>query len=321
MAYAIGVDLWLLVALNVLLDCMLGCTSGAVMTMPRARDKRRKRVADDGNEDGRVRMMHFRTLDWGMDPLRSILVQLEFVRSKSAEPERVVARTITYVGFVGVLTGVREGLSVSLNFRPNHVCGTRELKWHQMKVLLGYQPSIASVLRDVLFNDNGEGVTHAPSLDTISRSLSARRSAPCYIILCDGTLATVLEKDLATATSRTSREFIVHTNHDASTQPYTALSENSEVLGDFLQDSRERSACLQKKWNDLKGRQRRKQLSEGREEGCLEWERLSVREETLVAWVRRYPTINEQSHFGCVMDAGKGKVRWIERGEIEEEEA
>jgi hypothetical protein len=53
------------------------------------------------------RMMHFRTLDWGMEPLRSVLVVLEFVRTKSEEPERVIGRTITYAGYVGVLTGVR----------------------------------------------------------------------------------------------------------------------------------------------------------------------------------------------------------------------
>lgn len=96
---ASGVDVYVLVALNVLLDSMLGCTSGAVVT-------RLKKSKSKDKEDER-RMMHFRTLDWGMDPLRSVLVVLEFVRSKSAEPEKIIGRTITYAGFVGVLTGVR----------------------------------------------------------------------------------------------------------------------------------------------------------------------------------------------------------------------
>ena len=39
--------------------------------------------------------------------MRSVLVQLEFTRSKSDEPDKVIARTVTYAGFVGVLTGVR----------------------------------------------------------------------------------------------------------------------------------------------------------------------------------------------------------------------
>jgi hypothetical protein len=85
------VEMYLLVALNTVLDLLMGCTSGAV------------RVSDGEGDEG-VRMMHFRTLDWGMDVLRRVVVQLDFVE----KPEGgVFARSVTYVGFVGVLTGVR----------------------------------------------------------------------------------------------------------------------------------------------------------------------------------------------------------------------
>jgi len=100
-AKASGVALYILIALNVLLDSLLGCTSGGVMTsLDRKGGKRAPGPAEE-------RMLHFRTLDWGMDPLRGVLVQLEFVRSKSEDPEKVIARTVTYAGFVGALTGVR----------------------------------------------------------------------------------------------------------------------------------------------------------------------------------------------------------------------
>lgn len=89
-----GMDLYLLVALNVLLDAMLGCTSGAARVQ--------------GGADGQgSRLLHFRTLDWAMDRLRALLVTLEFVDSSSHQPHKVVARSVTYAGFVGVLTGVR----------------------------------------------------------------------------------------------------------------------------------------------------------------------------------------------------------------------
>jgi hypothetical protein len=39
-----------------------------------------------------------------MDVLRKVVVQLEFVNEPGGE---VIAKSITYVGFVGVLTGVR----------------------------------------------------------------------------------------------------------------------------------------------------------------------------------------------------------------------
>ena len=85
---AVGIDMYLLVAFNTLLDLFMGCTSGGV------------KVAD-GQE---TKMLHFRTLDWGMDPLRKITVNLEFVERPNGP---VIARSVTYVGFVGVLTGVR----------------------------------------------------------------------------------------------------------------------------------------------------------------------------------------------------------------------
>jgi len=90
-----GVGIHLLVALNVLLDLFMGCTSGGV----RVTEGRRKK------------MLHFRSLDWSMDELRDVLVQFEFVEQDGGE---VVARAINYVGFVGVLTGVRYVLSRSL---------------------------------------------------------------------------------------------------------------------------------------------------------------------------------------------------------------
>lgn len=95
---ASGVPLYLLIALNNLLDCMLGCTSGAVPVLP---------GTGHGTSHDNVRLMHFRTLDWGMDELRDLLVVLDFVNSSSNHPSRVIARSITYAGFVGSLTSVR----------------------------------------------------------------------------------------------------------------------------------------------------------------------------------------------------------------------
>jgi hypothetical protein len=90
---ATAVPIYLLVAFNVLLDMFVGCTSGGVC------------VADRG-EGGYTskRMLHFRTLDWAMDPLRQVVIELDFV-ARPGGP--VIARSVTYLGFVGVLTGVR----------------------------------------------------------------------------------------------------------------------------------------------------------------------------------------------------------------------
>lgn len=93
-----GVDMWLLVAINVLLDVLLGCTSGVARVGGGEGEQ-------EGERDGRL--LHFRTLDWGMDRLRELLVELEFVDTSSRTPQAIVARSVTYAGFVGILTGVR----------------------------------------------------------------------------------------------------------------------------------------------------------------------------------------------------------------------
>jgi hypothetical protein len=85
---AIGIKMYLLIAFNTLLDLFMGCTSGGVKV---------------GDHDKR-KMLHFRTLDWGMEVLRSVVVQYEFVEKPHG---KVVARSVGYVGFIGILTGVR----------------------------------------------------------------------------------------------------------------------------------------------------------------------------------------------------------------------
>jgi hypothetical protein len=102
-AQAVNVDLFYLVALNVALDSLLGCTSGGVVVKPSSGKEREREE----------RMMHFRTLDWGMENLRKLVIVLEFVRSEE-DPEMVVARSVTYAGFLGVLTGVRYAINLFL---------------------------------------------------------------------------------------------------------------------------------------------------------------------------------------------------------------
>lgn len=85
---AIGIDMYLLVSFNVLLDVFMGCSSGGARVEGR---------------DGR-RMLHFRTLDWSQEELRKAVVQLEFVEGPGGQ---VIGRSITYAGYVGIVTGVR----------------------------------------------------------------------------------------------------------------------------------------------------------------------------------------------------------------------
>ena len=53
----------------------------------------------------------FRTLDRGKHPLRKVIVHLDHVR----HGEKVAGRA-TYLGYVGISTGVSKEFSASLNF-------------------------------------------------------------------------------------------------------------------------------------------------------------------------------------------------------------
>lgn len=158
-ARAFGIPIHLLVAFNVLLDLLLGCTSGGVRAVDSEQQPASSRTP---------RMLHFRTLDWGMDTLRKLTVQLDFVHFAGGP---VVATSVTYLGYVGVLTGVRNGLSMSLNFRPHHSRNSlRErlaFRCHQALVVLGFRQSISSVLRGFLLDTRAKNVGtpgHRPHL-------------------------------------------------------------------------------------------------------------------------------------------------------------
>ncbi|KAJ8516886.1 hypothetical protein ONZ45_g5864 [Pleurotus djamor] len=85
-----GIQRHLVVAYNTFLDIMSGCVSGGV------------RVPDAGFDGKSEGVVHFRGLDWEMEQLRPLTICVEYVRNG-----QVVARSVTYAGYTGVLTGVR----------------------------------------------------------------------------------------------------------------------------------------------------------------------------------------------------------------------
>jgi hypothetical protein len=207
---------------------------------------------------------------------------------------------------------------VSLNFRPNHTCSTLSLRFHQFLVIFGLRRSISSILRSTILPDPEK--SHQ-TLSTSQEKISQPRTVPCYIVLCDGVETIVLEKDLKEAKVRTSKEFIVHTNHDTPPEDSFAQGggesgkvkhEVSSITGmdELVEESTERRACVQRKWDSLKARQEKKfREREGREE-----EVVSVREETLKGWIKADPVMNESTHFACILDPKMGRIRFLERG-------
>ncbi|KAI0445840.1 beta subunit of N-acylethanolamine-hydrolyzing acid amidase-domain-containing protein [Xylaria telfairii] len=327
---AAGVPLYLLVALNNLLDCLLGCTSGAV---PVTIGKATRATDDGGTSPAQTRLLHFRVLDWGMDELRDLLIVLEFVDSSSDNPSRVIARSITFAGFVGFLTAVKPGLSVSLNQRSCHECPSRRLRWHQLLVLLGKRKSIGSIVRSFMLRtsqqtDETEGDLDRPVSRFLEQAmdLAPIPSAPCYLILCDGREAALIVKDYSMGTVQSTQGFIAQTNHDPKDHENTvhmheiSRQDRREVIissfgvDGWIEESIDRLQCLQKKWDRFVVTYRAKHSS-------LPFAaKPSISERTLRKWISKYPTFNECSHFATVLDPATGDIRWLIRGQLDSQD-
>jgi len=292
-----GVGMHLLVAFNVLLDLFMGCTSGGVKL---------------SSED---KMLHFRTLDWGMDPLRKVIVQLEYVRDRVK-----VASAVTYVGYVGVLTGVRKGLSMSLNFRPIHNATTWRANvrfyLHHALVLFGFRPAISSILRTILIpRDVSQSV---PTLDAVLRELPSTPTTAAYLIFCNGEQSVILEKDYNTAVMRSAPDFIVVTNHDRAQEPgFSGWRPNQvestqawglvEVLDkmdihDLVAESTIRKGCITKLWECS--------AQSGKSRKSTRADRNAITQNKVCGWLNTYPITNESTHYALLMDPKAGKIVW-----------
>ena len=296
-----GVHMYMLVAFNVLLDLFMGCTSGGFQITPK----------DEGS-----RMLHFRTLDWGMDALRQIVVHLDFIQ-QSGGP--VYASSVTYVGYVGVLTGVKKGLSMSLNFRPNHDASTRlanfRFYFHHLLVLFGFQPSISSMLRQILLPSGARIKQQGASgqtLDSIQTFLPALPTTAAYLIFCDGDRTVTMEKDHHTAVVKSAEDFIAITNHDEAEElePEKMKNERSksnkalEVTGmtELAQESISRKLCTTRQWERSRSTSSRagsKAMPRGLEK--------------VTKLLKTYPITNEETHYAVVMDPKAGNVVWERR--------
>nr|GAT56615.1 predicted protein [Mycena chlorophos] len=280
-ARATGVPLHLVVAFNTFLDLFSGCSSGGVLVSD----------AGSGKTSG---IVHFRGLDWEMEPLRQLIICIEYIRN-----DEVVARSVTYAGYVGVLTGVREGLSISLNYRIRlwSKSSLFSHRFHQFALLMGWRPSISSVLRHLLLSPGP-----APSVATLAEILPKAPTTPCYLTFCSQANILILEKDLVTARLRTSASFLAVTNNDEHIEALSAdawrdiVAKAAPAQDAILADSIERKQCMMRLWKKRTVRQR---------------QRITVAD--VVRQLEVQPVQNESTHFSCVMDPGVpgGGLLWV----------
>ncbi|ESK93156.1 hypothetical protein Moror_1092 [Moniliophthora roreri MCA 2997] len=287
---ATGIPKHLVIALNTFLDLFSGCVSGGA------------RVVDTGPTGTTTGIVHFRNLDWGMDVLRSLTICVEYVRG-----DVVIARGITYAGYIGVLTGVREGLSISLNYRPTLASTSSKfsLLSHYLLLLLGRRPSNSSLLRNLLLSPNPSPA----SLSALETELTSFPGSPCYLTFCTPDTIIVIERGLKSSVIHTSNTFLAVTNHDVEMESWSSetwdrlIGKQRHVEGDagltgtrdLVTDSIERKGCVCSSWNRQSG------------------SRLTSKD--VVGWLEVKPVLNECTHYSCAMDPSVpgGGLLWVRR--------
>lgn len=323
-SHAIGIPMHILVAFNVLLDLLLGCTSGGVRTL------------FTGATGKPTRILHFRTLDWGMEQLRQIIVELDFVRFTGGP---VIATAVTYLGYVGVLTGVRKGLSMSLNFRPYHAQDTDwqkfSFRWNQAMVVLGFRQSISSTLRKFLLDPSSDSdqqpeksqETNIIRSDSVSdqyvenvlTKLSTSNSTAAYLIFCQPNRIYIVEKDNMSANIRESDTFLTAYNHDVKDEEdpsrlqeaVATLAEGEDATGmaDLVGLSLTRNNHLQGHWRKrVRACQRRY-----KQRGDV------VTMSDVIGFLEHEGISNPETHYAVIMDPEEGKVIWRRQYEVESE--
>ncbi|KAG9497303.1 hypothetical protein J7337_012098 [Fusarium musae] len=274
---AIGIPMHILVAFNVLLDLLLGCTSGGVRTL------------DPDSGGNATRILHFRTLDWEMHPLRNIIVELDFVRTPSGP---AIATTVGY---------------------------------NQAMVVLGQRQSISSSLREILLGDSTmpekqsdeAHETNDISDDLQNRyvqqvltKLSTSNSTAAYLILCQPDRVLVIEKDNHSASIRESDTFLTAYNHDVKDEDNPELlqqaaaelaaGEDATGMADLVAYSLERKHDLDKLWKKcVRNCRRRYKLRND-----------VVTREDVVKFLQNDMIRNEETHYAVIMDPKEGKVMW-----------
>lgn len=187
-------------------------------------------------------------------------------------------------------------------------------------VLLGRRRSIGSILRKEILDhrSSDSGPEQVLGLQERAQKFKSVRAPPCYIVFCNGNEVAVIEKDLDTGRVRSSKSFLVHTNHDVvqSVDDKPEEYAKASFLGheEWLEESTNRKECFENKWNrHLKRNQSQQNTKQSdRNEGVATT--YPIQESTLKRWVSSGTTMADCTHFACVMDAKSGEIRWLRRG-------
>jgi hypothetical protein len=161
-------------------------------------------------------------------------------------------------------------------------------------------------------------------------------STACYLCFSSGRETTVIEKDLNTATLRSSKSLVVVTNADAETGEESNDAHDDDdnddddntqfyleakpvahetvspatALEELLEDANERKACAERNYRKLVRRRSKASRAGGAGKLNADDNTLLPAVNDIVEMVQEHPTSNECTHFAAVMDPIAGKFAW-----------
>lgn len=135
-ASVLGIPAHIVLILQLLYEVNACCTS--IITY-------RKEVGSSVLTAGKECLQLIRTMDWPLEELRKITVNIEIRRGS-----HFVCNATTWAGYVGILTGTNRSFSVSVNFRRTN----GDLLKNMANAMRGYWP-VGYLVRHILFSAGG----------------------------------------------------------------------------------------------------------------------------------------------------------------------
>lgn len=123
------------------------------------------------NDDGKTK--HFRTMDWDMQQLKNLTIQVDFVKNN-----KIIYTATTWAGYVGIMTAVKPGVcTIALNYRRTN----NSILTNFYNTMMGSWP-VGFLIRHVIETDL--------SYEQIVKHLSnSSLISPCYLTIsgiCSG---------------------------------------------------------------------------------------------------------------------------------------
>ena len=250
---------------NLVLNSQFGCTSG---TAPLIHSNK---------------LMHFRVLD-PTNAMPHLLIQAHFVRR-----DELVASAIMHLGHVAIITGVRQGLSLSINTKYDYSSYRGTEKFFQAVEWALYDPWCITI-RDLLLRE----IT--PSLKAAKKELAHGEPKASFAVVSDGKDASAF--DLRWKQGSAWRDAIngvlVQGNHYADRENRIMIDAMlpAQTHGQLLEKSHARVTRLQDEIN------RSLQQNNG------------TKLPALIDSITRQPVKHDATSLACIMDPTEGNIIW-----------